>query len=49
MNRNGLPIRSAGFEALVGDFAGCDLPSNYDFVPGAHGPSSAVELSHLCL
>jgi hypothetical protein len=26
MNRDGLPIRSAGFEALAGDFAGCDHP-----------------------
>ena len=49
MNRNGLPIRSADFEALAGDFAGRDHPSYYDLVPGAHGPSSAVELSHLCL
>jgi hypothetical protein len=34
MNRNGLPIRSAGFEALVGDFVGCDHPGYYDLVQG---------------
>jgi len=42
-------IRSAGFEALVGDFAGCGYPSDHDLVPGAHGPSSAVQFSRLCL
>jgi hypothetical protein len=48
MNRN-MVSRSAArvFEALVGDFAGCDHPSYFDLVPGAYGPSSAVELSHL--
>jgi hypothetical protein len=29
MNRDGLPIRSAGFEALAGDFADCDHPSYF--------------------